>query len=331
MKHITPDDNFDCTYNAKDVFDVDFKKPISGFRDRHNGVPDIDVNYHFNPMVTKILLAGLVYNKRVLIHGLHGTGKSTHIEQICARLNIPCMRINLDGQISRADLIGRDAITLKDGQQVTEFREGIMPYALRRPCVLVFDEYDAGRPEVMFVIQRLLEDNGKLTLLEKSEIITPHSGFRIFATSNTVGFGDNSGMYHGTRVLNQGQMDRWSLTVKMSFLPPEVEANIIVAKVPELNTDIGQKTIKKMVNFATMIRVAFMNDEITSLISPRAVLAWAENSVIFDDIQMAFHLSFLNRADDLDYDKISEFYQRCFSEELIIVGNNIKPDYAHVD
>lgn len=330
MKQITPTDNFDCHYNAKDLFKVDFDTPIMGFKNPSIGVPDIDVNYYFDPIVTKVLLVGLVHNKRVLVHGVHGTGKSTHIEQICARLNIPCMRINLDGQISRADLIGRDTITLQNGQQITEFREGIMPYALRRPCVLVLDEYDAGRPEVMFVIQRLLEDNGKLTLLEKSEIITPHTGFRIFATSNTVGFGDNSGMYHGTRVLNQGQMDRWSLTVKMSFLPPEVEANIILAKVPQLNTEIGKKSIKQMVNLATMIRVAFMNDEITSLISPRAVLAWAQNSVIFGDIQMAFKLSFLNRADELDYDKMTEFFQRCFAQELTPMTPIQQLDYANI-
>ena len=330
MKQITPNDIFDCAYNAKDLFKIDFDEPIMGFREPSVAVPEIDVNYHFNPVVTKALLVGLVHNKRVLVHGVHGTGKSTHIEQICARLNIPCMRINLDGQISRADLIGRDTITLQNGQQVTEFREGIMPYALRRPCVLVLDEYDAGRPEVMFVIQRLLEENGKLTLLEKSEIITPHSGFRIFATSNTIGYGDNSGMYHGTRVLNQGQMDRWSLTVKMSFLPPETEASIIIAKVPELNNETGQKTIKQMVNLATMIRIAFVNDEITSLISPRAVLAWAENSVIFGDVQMAFQLSFLNRADELDYDKIAEFYQRCFAQELTLVGDVQKLDYANI-
>ncbi len=330
MKHISPDDNFDCHYDAQDLFNIDFPKPILGFKTPSYAVPQIDMNYHFDPIVTKTLLAGLVYNKRVLIHGIHGTGKSTHIEQICARLNIPCIRINLDGQISRTDLIGRDAITLKDGQQITEFREGIVPYALRRPCVLVLDEYDAGRPEVMFVIQRLLEDNGKLTLLEKSEIVTPHSGFRIFATANTVGFGDNSGMYHGTRVLNQAQMDRWSLTVKMSFFPPQTEASIILAKVPELNTATGKDTIKKMVNLATMIRIAFMNDEISSLISPRTVLAWAENSVIFNDVQMAFRLSFLNRADELDYSKISEFYQRCFAEELTVLGHYTKPEYAHV-
>lgn len=330
MKQILPTDNFDCTYNAKDLFKVDFDEPILGFKEPSIGVPDIDENYHFDATVTKALLVGLVHNKRVLVHGVHGTGKSTHIEQICARLNIPCMRINLDGQITRADLIGRDAITLHNGQQVTEFREGIMPYALRRPCVLVLDEYDAGRPEVMFVIQRLLEDNGKLTLLEKSEIITPHSGFRIFATANTIGFGDNSGLYHGTRVLNQGQMDRWSLTVKMSFLPPEVEASIILAKVPQLNTDTGKNTIKQMVNLATMIRTAFINDEITSLISPRAVLAWAQNSVIFKNTEVAFKLSFLNRTDELDYDKISEFYQRCFGTELTPVATIPQLNYANI-
>lgn len=329
IKSVLPSDDFDCSYDAKELFNIDFPKPILGFKKPYHAVPEIDENYHFDPMVTQVLLAGLVYNKRVLVHGVHGTGKSTHIEQICARLNIPCIRINLDGQITRSDLVGRDTITLKDGQQITEFKEGIIPYAIRRPCILVLDEYDAGRPEVMFVIQRLLEDNGKLTLLEKSEIITPHKGFRIFATSNTVGLGDNSGMYHGTRVLNQGQMDRWSMTIKMTFLPPEIEAKIILAKVPELNNDLGQKTIKRMVNLATMIRVAFVNDEITSLISPRTVLSWAENITIFKDVQTAFRLSFLNRADDIDFDKIAEFYQRCFSEELELKESNIKLDYAN--
>ncbi|MFT6072113.1 MAG: cobaltochelatase CobS [Alphaproteobacteria bacterium] len=325
---IPSNDTFNCTYDAKALFNIDFPHPLPGFKETSDSVPEIDTEYCFDPLVTQVLLTGLVFNKRVLVHGTHGTGKSTHIEQICARLNIPCIRINFDGQISRADLIGRDAITLQNGQQVTEFKEGIIPQALRRPCVLVFDEYDAGRPEVMFVIQRLLEDNGRLTLLEKSEIITPHPNFRIFATANTVGLGDNLGIYHGTRVLNQAQMDRWSLTVNLSFMKPEIEAEIIRNKVPELNTPEGIITIKKMVNLATMIRIAFANDEISGSISPRAVLAWAESSVLFDTIELAFRLSYLNRTDTIDHDKIAEFYQRCFGTELSVIDTVLTPDYT---
>jgi cobaltochelatase CobS len=321
---------FDTYYNAKELFGIDFPQPIAGFKHKTDSVPEIDADYYFNPEVTRALLVGLVYNKRVLVHGTHGTGKSTHIEQICARLNIPCLRINLDGQISRADLIGRDAIILENGQQVTQFKEGILPTSLRRACVLVLDEYDAGRPEVMFVIQRLLEDNGRLALLEKSEIITPHPNFRIFATANTIGLGDNLGLYHGTRILNQAQMDRWSLTVKLSFMKPDIEATIIANKVSKLNTPQGNNTIKKMVNLATMIRIAFANDEISGSISPRAVLAWAENSVIFDDIELAFRLSYLNRIDEMDYDKIAEFYQRCFGQELACLHESELPHFAHI-
>lgn len=330
MKHVNPDDHFDCTYNAQELFNVEFSAPIPGFKEKTATVPEIDPHYSFDPMVTKVLLAGLVFNKRVLVHGVHGTGKSTHIEQICARLNIPCVRINLDGQISRADLVGRDAIVLEDGKQVTQFKEGIIANSLRRPGVLVLDEYDAGRPEIMFVLQRILEDNGKLALLEKAEIITPHPNFRIFATANTIGLGDHTGMYHGTRILNQAQMDRWSLTVNMKFMKPEIESNILLEKVPQLNTDEGRKTINQIVNLATMIRIAFINDEISNSISPRSVLAWAENAVIFDDIQLAFQLSFLNRIDSVDHDKIAEFYQRCFTTELEILDSTMQADYVKI-
>lgn len=330
MRHITPDNHFDCTYNAKELFNIAFSVPIPGFKEKTATVPQLDPHYYFDPMVTKVLLAGIVYNKRILVHGVHGTGKSTHIEQICARLNIPCIRINLDGQISRADLIGRDAIILQDGQQVTEFKEGIIPHALRRPGVLVLDEYDAGRPEVMFVLQRILEDQGKLALLEKSEIINPHSDFRIFATANTIGLGDSTGLYHGTRILNQAQMDRWSMTVNMTFMKPEIEASILLEKVPQLNTEIGKQTVNKIVNLATMIRIAFVNDEISCSMSPRAVLAWAENTIIFDDVNLAFQLSFLNRVDTSDYSKIAEFYQRCFTEELEISETIMQTDYVNV-
>jgi len=317
----------DTTYDAKELFGVNFSHPIAGFKTKIGNVPDIDPDYYFDPEVTRALLAGIVFNKHVLVHGSHGTGKSTHIEQICARLNMPCVRINLDGQITRSDLIGRDTITLQDGQQVTEFKEGILPYALRRPCILVLDEYDAGRPEVMFVIQRLLEDNGKLALLEKSEIITPHAHFRIFATANTIGLGDNLGLYHGTRILNQAQMDRWSLTVNLSYLKPDIEADIIHKKLPQLKVD----DIKKMINLATMIRIAFTSDEVSCPISPRAVLAWAENTLIFNDIELAFRLSYLNRIDHIDYAQIAEFYQRCFGTELNI-QNSIAADidYAKI-
>lgn len=304
------------SYDSEALFNIALKNPLMGFSDKHEFVPEIDKDYLFDPLTTKTILLGLQHNKRVLVHGPHGTGKSTHIEQIAARLNWPCMRINLDGHLTRTDLVGRDAIVLQDGQQITTFKEGILPFALQKPFILVLDEYDAGRPEVMFVIQRLLENEGKLTLAEKNKVIHPHPHFRIFATSNTVGTGDITGLYHGTQHINQGQMDRWSLTVSLDYMPPEKEADIILAKAQHLNNKEGHETIKNMVNLAGMIRAAFHADEIMNIISLRALINWAENIALYDDIAVAFRMSYLNRIDPSDRIKIAEFYQRCFAEDL---------------
>lgn len=251
-----------------------------------------------------------------MIQGYHGTGKSTHIEQVAARLNWPCVRINLDSHISRIDLVGKDAIVLRDGKQVTEFQEGILPWALQNPTALVFDEYDAGRPDVMFVIQRVLEVSGKLTLLDQNKVIRPHPAFRLFATANTIGLGDTSGLYHGTQQINQGQMDRWSIVTTLNYLPHEMEENIIVAKLPNLNNDAGRKLIKQMVQVADLSRTGFINGDISTVMSPRTVLTWAENTAIFHDAGFAFRVTFLNKCDEMERPIVAEYYQRCFGEEL---------------
>ncbi|MEM6602919.1 MAG: AAA family ATPase [Pseudomonadota bacterium] len=315
---VSTDNGPDHAICAKEIFGVDLSSSVPAFKNKTAFVPDIDKDYDFDPLTTRSILLGVQHNKRVLIHGPHGTGKSTHIEQVAARLNWPCLRINLDGHLTRSDLIGRDAITLQDGQQVTSFKDGLLTYAIKRPFILVLDEYDAGRPEVMFVIQRLLEDEGKLTIVEKNEIVKPHPFFRIFATSNTIGMGDLTGLYHGTQYINQGQMDRWSLTVSLDYLPPEKEAHIILSKTPELNTKEGIETIKQIVNLASMIRSAFKADEIMNVISLRALINWAQNIVLYDDIALAFCVSYLNRQDQTDQDKIKEFYQRCFGEDIML-------------
>ena len=258
------------------------------------------------------ILAGFTYNKRVMIQGYHGTGKSTHIEQIAARLNWPCIRVNLDSHVSRIDLIGKDAIMVKDGKQVTEFQEGILPWALKNPVALVFDEYDAGRPDVMFVIQRILEAEGRLTLLDQNEVITPHPSFRIFATANTVGLGDSTGLYHGTQLINQGQMDRWNIVTTLNYLPHEKEVDIILSKRSSFDNDEGREMIKNMVHLANMTRNAFLEGDLSIIMSPRSVLSWAENVEIFGDIRLAFELSFLNKAEESEHGIINEFYQRCF-------------------
>ncbi|HAM46211.1 MAG TPA: cobaltochelatase subunit CobS, partial [Alphaproteobacteria bacterium] len=246
----------------------------------------------------------------------HGTGKSTHVEQVAARLNWPCIRVNLDSHISRIDLIGKDAIVLQDGKQVTEFREGILPWALQHPCALVFDEYDAGRPDVMFVIQRVLEVDGKLTLLDQNKVIRPHPFFRLFSTTNTIGLGDTSGLYHGTQQINQGQMDRWNIVTTLNYLPHDAEVDIVLSKSPSYDSDIGKKTLADMVTVADLTRAAFMNGDISTVMSPRTVLTWAENASIFNDVGFAFRLTFLNKCDELERPTVAEFYQRCFGEEL---------------
>ena len=298
------------------VFGIDSKMVVKGFPERSDRVPEIDPAYRFDPQTTLAILAGFAHNRRVMIQGYHGTGKSTHIEQVAARLNWPCVRVNLDSHISRIDLIGKDAIKLKDGVQVTEFQEGILPWALRNPCAIVFDEYDAGRPDVMFVIQRVLEVDGKLTLLDQNKVITPHPYFRLFATANTVGLGDTTGLYHGTQQINQGQMDRWSLVSTLNYLEHDAEVDIIISKNPELDTPEGRKTVGHMVTVADLSRASFMNGDISTVMSPRTVIAWAQNMAIFGDVGFAFRLSFLNKCDELERQTVAEFYQRCFDEEL---------------
>jgi len=307
----------DTTINARDVFDVDFDMQVPAFSQKSEYVPDIDEAYRFDDRTTQAILAGFAFDRRVMVQGYHGTGKSTHIEQVAARLNWPLVRINVDSHVSRIDLVGKDAIVLKDGKQITEFREGLLPWALQNPVALTFDEYDAGRPDVMFVIQRILEAQGRLTLLDQNRVITPHSAFRIFATTNTVGLGDTSGLYHGTQQINQGQMDRWSIVCQLNYLPHDEEEAIVLAKSPSFNTAEGKDLIASMVRVADMTRNSFIAGDISTVMSPRTVMNWAENARIFGgDIAQAFRLTFLNKCDELERPIISEFYQRAFGEEL---------------
>ena len=302
--------------SVREVFGIESDMIVKGFSERANRVPEVDETYKFDPDTTLAILAGFNHNRRVMIQGYHGTGKSTHIEQVAARLNWPAVRVNLDSHISRIDLIGKDAIKLKDGKQVTEFHEGILPWALRNPVAIVFDEYDAGRADVMFVIQRVLEHDGKLTLLDQNEIITPHSNFRLFATSNTVGLGDTTGLYHGTQQINQAQMDRWSLVATLNYLSVEVESAIVLAKSPSYDSEEGKRVIKQMVTVADLTRTAFMNGDLSTVMSPRTVINWANNTEIFKDVGYAFRLTFLNKCDELERQIVAEFFQRCFDEEL---------------
>ena len=302
--------------SVRDTFGIDSDMVVKGFADRSDRVPDIDSTYKFDAETTLAILAGFSHNRRVMIQGYHGTGKSTHIEQVASRLNWPTVRVNLDSHISRIDLIGKDAIKLKDGVQVTEFQEGILPWALRNPTAIVFDEYDAGRADVMFVIQRVLEVDGKLTLLDQNQVITPHPAFRIFATSNTVGLGDTTGLYHGTQQINQGQMDRWSLVATLNYLSHDAEAAIVLSKNPTFNNEQGRKEISQMVTVADLTRTAFMNGDLSTVMSPRTVITWAQNAQIFRNIGYAFRLTFLNKCDELERQTVAEFYQRCFDEEL---------------
>ncbi|MBU6235602.1 MAG: AAA family ATPase [Alphaproteobacteria bacterium] len=305
----TPTKTVDC----KKVFGFECPWPVKAFAEGSDFVPPVDDAYHFDPDTTQAILAGLMFNRRVLIQGLHGTGKSTHIEQVCARLNWPCIRINLDSHISRVDLIGKDAIVLKDGKQVTEFKEGLLPWALQHPVALVFDEYDAGRPDVMFVIQRVLEGEGRLTLLEQNRVIHPHTSFRLFGTSNTVGLGDTTGLYHGTQQINQGQMDRWNIVVTLNYLGLEAEMEIVLKKYPKAD----KAEVKAMVQVAELTRAGFRAGDVSTLMSPRTVLAWMENTGIFGNRETAFRLTFLNKCDELERPVIAEYYQRCFGVELL--------------
>ena len=306
----------DIQISVRQVFGIDSDMVVPAFSRHNEHVPDIDDAYCFDHDTTLAILVAFAHNRRLLIQGYHGTGKSTHIEQVAARLNWPCVRVNLDSHISRIDLVGKDAIVLRDGQQVTEFREGMLPWALQNPVALVFDEYDAGRPDVMFVIQRVLEVDGRLTLLDQSRVIRPHKWFRLFATANTVGLGDTTGLYHGTQQINQGQLDRWNLVAVLNYLSHDLETKIVLSKVPSFDNAQGKKTVASMVNVAELTRAGFIAGDISTVMSPRTVITWAENARIFNDLATGFRMTFLNKCDELERATIAEYYQRCFDEEL---------------
>jgi len=306
----------DTRVSVRDLFGIDSDMTVPAFADRDSHVPDLDPTYRFDRETTLAILAGFAYNRRVMIQGYHGTGKSTHIEQVASRLNWPCVRINLDSHISRIDLVGKDAIVVRDGKQITEFREGILPWALQSPTALVFDEYDAGRPDVMFVIQRVLEVEGKLTLLDQNRVIRPHPSFRLFATANTIGLGDTTGLYHGTQQINQGQMDRWNIVAMLNYLKHDAETNIVCAKVKAYDTPAGRKIVSAMVNVADLTRAGFMAGDISTVMSPRTVISWAENNQIFNDVGYSFRVTFLNKCDETERPVIAEYFQRSFGEEV---------------
>jgi cobaltochelatase CobS len=307
----------DMKVSVRQVFGIETDMEAPAYSTVEEHVPTIDPDYLFDRDTTLAILAGFAWNRRVMVAGYHGTGKSTHIEQVAARLNWPCVRINLDSHVSRVDLVGKDAIVLRDGKQVTEFKDGILPWALQRKVSLCFDEYDAGRPDVMFVIQRVLEVSGRLTLLDQSRVILPHPAFRLFATANTIGLGDTSGLYHGTQQINQGQMDRWSIVTTLNYLPHDKEVDIVLAKAKTYKaTKEGRDTVNKMVRVADLTRNAFVAGDLSTVMSPRTVLTWAENAEIFHDVGFAFRLTFLNKCDELERALVAEFYQRCFGQEL---------------
>jgi cobaltochelatase CobS len=313
----------DMKVSVRQVFGIDSDLEVPAYSEADEHVPDVDPDYLFDRTTTLAILAGFAKNRRVIVTGYHGTGKSTHIEQVAARLNWPCVRVNLDSHISRVDLIGKDAIVIRDGMQVTEFRDGMLPWALQHNVALCFDEYDAGRPDVMFVIQRVLEVSGKLTLLDQNKVIRPHPAFRMFATANTVGLGDTTGLYHGTQQINQGQMDRWSIVTTLNYLPHDNEVEIVLAKAQTYRTAEGRDTINKMVRVADLTRNAFMNGDISTVMSPRTVITWAENADIFRDLAFAFRVTFLNKCDELERPIVAEFYQRCFGVELAESAVNV--------
>ncbi len=306
----------DIEISVRQVFGIDSDMLVPAFSESSEHVPDLDTAYRFDRDTTRAILAGFAHNRRVIIQGYHGTGKSTHIEQVAVRLNWPCLRVNLDSHISRIDLIGKDAIVLRDGVQVTEFREGILPWAIQNPTALVFDEYDAGRPDVMFVIQRVLEVEGKLTLLDQNRIIRPHPAFRLFATTNTIGLGDATGLYHGTQQINQGQMDRWNIVATLNYLAHDEEVNIVLAKVPDYDTTEGRAIVSSMVDVAELTRSGFIAGDISTVMSPRTVITWAENDIIFNDLGFAFRVTFLNKCDEAERANVAEYYQRSFGTEL---------------
>jgi len=306
----------DTTVSVREVFGLDIDLQVPAYSERTERVPDFDASYIFDFDTTMAILAGFANDWRVLISGFHGTGKSTHIEQVAARLNWPCLRINLDSHVSRIDLIGKDAIVLREGKQVTEFQDGILPWAYQRNVALVFDEYDAGRPDVMFVIQRVLESTGQLTLLDQSRVIRPHPAFRFFATANTVGLGDTTGLYHGTQQINQAQMDRWSITTVLNYLPADQETEVVLAKAPHLQNDEGRALVEKMVSLAGLTRNAFRNGDLATVMSPRTVITWTQNLTFFKSIGRSLELAFVNKCDPSERALVSELYQRVFGEEL---------------
>ena len=302
--------------SVREVFGIDSDLMAPAFAERDDHVPEIDAVYRFNPDVTLAILAGFMRDRRVMVQGLHGTGKSTHIEQVAARLNWPCVRLNLDGHISRLDLVGKDAVVLREGQQVTEFQEGIVPWALQRPVALIFDEYDAGRPDVMFVIQRILEQGGKFTLMDQNRVLHPHPSFRLFATANTVGLGNLNGLYHGAQRLNHAQIDRWNIVASLDYLPAEEEIAIVQARVPSMQSEAGHDRVRAMVAVADLTRKGFAAGDLSTLMSPRTVITWAENVEIFRDPALAFRLSFVNKCDEAERPLVAEYFQRCFDLEL---------------
>jgi len=316
----------DIKISVKQTFGIDSTLEVDAFSKKNEYVPEIDKNYKFDKDTTLAILSGFSFNKRVLVQGYHGTGKSTHIEQVAARLNWPCIRVNLDSHISRIDLIGKDAITIKDGKQITEFQEGILPWSIQNPIALVFDEYDAGRPDVMFVIQRVLEAEGNFTLLDKNKVLKQHKYFRLFATSNTVGLGDTTGLYHGTQQINQGQMDRWNIVTSLNYLSLEREMEIILAKNKSYNNSKGKEEIANMIKVASLTRKGFVSGDISTVMSPRTVMHWAENNLIFKDLGYSFRVTFLNKCDEVEKNIIAEYYQRCFGEDLPEAVINKQPN-----
>lgn len=313
----------DTTVKVGDAFGIDSDLVVPAYKQRDAYVPDLDPDYLFDRDTTLAILAGFAHNRRVMVSGYHGTGKSTHIEQVAARLNWPCVRVNLDSHVSRIDLVGKDAIIVRDGLQITEFKDGILPWAYQHNVALVFDEYDAGRPDVMFVIQRVLESSGRLTLLDQSRVIRPHPAFRLFATANTVGLGDTTGLYHGTQQINQAQMDRWSIVTTLNYLPHDQEVDIVASKVKEFAKGDGRDTLSRMVRVADMTRSSFINGDLSTVMSPRTVITWAENAEIFGDVAMSFRLTFLNKCDELERTLVAEHYQRAFGVELKESSANI--------
>lgn len=306
----------DLRVSARQTFGVDIDLEVPAFSRPTEHVPDVDDAYCFERDATVAILAAFAHNRRLLLHGRHGTGKSSHLEQVAARLNWPMVRVALDSQITRSDLVGKDTITLRDGHQVTEFQEGVLPWSLQRPVALVFDEYDAGRPDLMFVIQRVLEHEGRMMLLEANRVIRPHTAFRLFATANTIGLGDTTGMYHGTQPLNQAQLDRWNLFASLDYLPPGDEIRIVLAKAPRWHDATRRGTVASMVAVANLTRAGFLAGDVSTVMSPRTVIGWAQNALLFDDVPLAFRLTYLNRCDALERDIVAEYYQRVFGDEL---------------